>query len=346
MNLFNQNNEHISKSEMENYLNNSLSDKEKNSLETAMQNDPFLADAMEGYAQFPSEINNIPKYKKGTKKFYFLVISLVFILVLGLVYLFNNQITISKFTPRENNLSYLYKVEKETIQKTDLIEEDIVTEEQIITPTTANNNIKKEEKIVPFVRETVSLEKYQAEPEIYQQELNYDIKKMKVKTISFYNFLAVDYSVIYIDETPFEEIEVGTPASQSNSETYNLTDENRIDKTIKFTYKEYLKKSLKLLSEQQYGNAITNFNTILKHYPNDVNAQFYSGFSYYNLKKYPEAISFFDKVMNNSFDFFYEDAQWYKALSFEQNGRFKEANRLFRVIASEKGFYSTQAAKK
>lgn len=346
MNLFNQNNEHISKSEMEDYLNNSLSDKEKNRFETAMQNNSFLADAMEGYAKFPNEINNIPAYKKGTKKFYFLGISLVFILVLGLVYLLNNQISIGKFTPRENNLSYLYKVEKETIQKTDFIEEDIITKEQIITPTIVNNSIKKEEKIVPFVRESVSLEKYQAEPEIYKQELHYDIKKMKVKTISFYNFLAVDYSVIYIDKIPFEEVEIGTPASYSNIETYNLTDDNIINKTKHYTYKEYLKKSLKLLSEQQYGNAIKNFNTILKHYPTDVNAQFYSGFSYYNLKKYPEAIEFFDKVMNNSFDFFSEDAQWYKALSLEKNGRFKEANILFRVIANEKGFYSAQAAKK
>lgn len=237
MNLFNQNNEHISKSEMESYLNNSLSDKDKNRIERTMQNDPFLADAMEGYAQFPNEINNVPAYKKGTKKFYFLGIILVFILVLGFVYLFNNQETISKFTPRTNHLSYLFKAEKETVQKTDLIREEVTKEEEIITPVTANNSIKQKEQTVPFVRETVSLEKYQAEPEIYQQELNYDIKKMKVKTISFYNFLAVDYSVIYIDETPFEEIELGTPASQSNSETYNLTEENRIDKTINLPIK-------------------------------------------------------------------------------------------------------------
>jgi TolA-binding protein len=143
------------------------------------------------------------------------------------------------------------------------------------------------------VRETIPLEKYQASPEIYTQEQNYDIKKVKLKTIAYYNFLAVDYSVIYTDNLPFEEIEVGTPASQSNVETYNLTDDNKINKTQLFSYKEYLKKSIKLLSEKQYGNVINNFNVILKHYPNDVNAQFYNGFAHYNLKKYPKAITFF-----------------------------------------------------
>jgi hypothetical protein len=71
MNLFKSNKQHISKTEMKDYLNNSLSDK-KNSLETAMQNDPFLADSMDGFEQFPHEINNIPSYKNKSIKGYFI----------------------------------------------------------------------------------------------------------------------------------------------------------------------------------------------------------------------------------------------------------------------------------
>ena len=79
MNLFKSNKQHISKTEMEGYLNNSISDKERNSLESVMQDDPFLEDAIDGYAQFPNEINNIPKYKKGNTNRYLIGILTVLI---------------------------------------------------------------------------------------------------------------------------------------------------------------------------------------------------------------------------------------------------------------------------
>lgn len=346
MNLFKSNKQHISKTEMDRYLNNSISDKEKNSLESVMQDDPFLADAIDGFEQFPNEINNVPKLKKGNKNRYLIGVLTILIISIVVFFIFDNQLNKSKFTPKKTNLVVKNETTNNYLQETANDKEITVIEEQKTTPVVTVNKTTEQEQTVPLVRETISLEKYQATPEIYSQELNYDIKKVKIKTISYYNFLAVDYSVIYINQTPFEEIEIGTPASQSNSESYNLNADNKINKTVRFTYKEYLQKSLKLLSEQQYGNAINNFNVILKHYPNDVNAQFYIGFAHYNLKNYSKAISSFESVLTNSFDFFYEDAQWYKALSLQKNGHFKEANKLFRLIAKEKGFYAAQAAKK
>ena len=349
MNLFEANKNNVSKNEMENYLNNSLSHEEKHTLEKAMQNDPFLEDAMDGFEKFPNEINNIPKLKKSYKKPYLITFLSLFLIGIISILIINNQNTSREFTPITSNINKT-KINKKKVIVNDVkeVEETNLNENNIPQNSVKNETsiIDEKEKTIPFVRETVNLETYKSTPEIYSQKLNYNITKTKIKTIAYYDFLAVDYSVIYVNEIPFEEIEIGTPASQSNPETYNLNDHQKLSKTKKYSYTEYLKKSLKLLSEKKYTNAISNFNTILKHYPNDVNAQFYIGFSYFNMSKHEKSSLFFDKAMNNSFDFFYEDAQWYKALSLEGYGKLKEAKKLYKEIIKKEGFYANQAYEK
>lgn len=347
MKLTNSNRE-FTQTDIDNYLAGKLSHEERHEIEAQSLDDPFLADALEGYSAFPNEIKSVPAFR-SKKQWVWILSSFALLLLIGLLFFLNyqpnNKILVSNSIINLKQDSY-----EKTVLKSPFVKEN--NEKEIVIPTapiSEQNKVtnKKEIKLMPLVREIVSLETYQQEPEIYSQETNYDLAKVKIKTIAFYNFIAVDYSVIYIDNQEFEEIDMGTPASQANaSTTFSLTDEMMLTKTKKYTYKEYLKKSLKDLSTQSYKSAINKFELILEHYPQDVNAQFYSGFALFNQGKFTEAISFFDQATQNSFDFFYEDAEWYKGLCLEASGKTVEAKKLFKKIYQARGFYASQAFRK
>jgi hypothetical protein len=46
--------------------------------------------------------------------------------------------------------------------------------------------------------------------------------------------------------------------------------------------------------------------------------------------------------MVNGFDFFFEDAQWFKANSLENSDKLKEAQAIYRKIKNKGGYYSYQ----
>ena len=49
-----------------------------------------------------------------------------------------------------------------------------------------------------------------------------------------------------------------------------------------------------------------------------------------------------NKVKENSFDFFLEDANWYKANALENLGKLEEAKKIYREIKQKGGYYSFQ----
>lgn len=348
MKLTNSNRE-VTPQDIDNYLAEKLSSSDKHFIEAKALEDPFLADAIDGFKDFPNELSNIPSFK--SKNHWVWILSSIFVLLIFGVLILNplsneSELTIAQEVTKNHEL---IPFKKDAI-KTENTVHDVVKKElnhKIITkPLTNQKDVKKEEQILPLVREVVNLETYHHKPEIFSQETNYNLAEVKIKTISYYNFIAVDYSVIYINKIDFEEVDMGTPANQSDVTSYRLTDEMKLSKTHKFTYKEYLKKSLEKLSRQKYSSALSHFETILDHYPQDVNAQFYSGFSLFNMGKFEKSLKYFDKAIHNSFDFFYEDAQWYKALTLEELGKYQEAKLLFKKIYKERGFYANQAFKK
>ncbi len=342
-----------SKDELANYLNKTGGNEANHTLEKKALNDPFLADALDGFEEFPGAIHDIPQWNsnkttgKQVKWKWILSSTLILAILIGGLYWMSIDNTNHKETGvflAKNTYSLAEYTTTKTPYKNPTIETSNTN--TVFNEVTIKKNDLLKEQTMPLVREVFNLETYQAEPEIHQQETNYNIAEVKIKTIAYYNFLAVDYSVIYVDKKTFEEIDLGTPANQSDAISFGLSDSERISNTVQYTYKEYLKSSLKHLSKKNYKNAIANFKTILDHYPQDVNAQFYIGFAYYNLDKHDKAIPYFEDAIHNSFNFFYEDAQWYKALSLTEEGQFIKANELYRKIVKEKGFYAKQAKRK
>lgn len=135
----------------------------------------------------------------------------------------------------------------------------------------------------------------------------------------------------------------GLPANKETEQSDDL-DPEWTDTEI--PYIEYIEKSMRIFSKGNYKRALTRFQTILETYDDDVNALFYGGLCLYNLKEYNEAIVLFKSCVKGSYSNFDEEAQWMIALSAEKSGNKKLADKYFRLIIEQNGFYSSQAREK
>ena len=109
------------------------------------------------------------------------------------------------------------------------------------------------------------------------------------------------------------------------------------------------------INDQRYSDAVQKFSnndykgckelmeSFIKDNQNDLNALYYCGASYYFLGEYDNAIMNFDKVLKNKKCDFYENAQWYQALSYIAKKENKKAEKLLNEIVGVNGKYKTQA---
>jgi tetratricopeptide (TPR) repeat protein len=107
-----------------------------------------------------------------------------------------------------------------------------------------------------------------------------------------------------------------------------------------------LKQGLASFNKQNFVKALESFSLLIENNPKDVNAQFYSALSWYNLNRTDKAIEYLNEVLKNSNSAFHPEAQWYLALVTLKAGNKESARQLFESIVSEKGYYSKRAAEK
>jgi tetratricopeptide (TPR) repeat protein len=132
----------------------------------------------------------------------------------------------------------------------------------------------------------------------------------------------------------------GTPASM---ETSTSQMEETEWKSSDVPYIDYLKKSQELFSRENYKKALTRYLTILETYPDDVNALFYSGLCYYNLKQYSDASLQFFGCLSSKYNNFNEEAEWFIAKSYQAEGETSKAASIFEMIVEKDGYYAGQA---
>jgi hypothetical protein len=183
-------------------------------------------------------------------------------------------------------------------------------------------------------------------PETLKQKENidYGIKREKVAEKYVYNLLIIDYTKIRKDAT----IAVEQSKSKGLEAKYEKTPQDIDDfewQKTNVPYNKYIDKTMQLFSLAQYKSALTRFEEILRHYPEDLNSLFYGGLSFYNLGEYSQAEIYFSKAKNHEFINFKEDATWYLSKSFLEKKENQKAKKLLGEIVLEKGFYKVQAEK-
>lgn len=222
------------------------------------------------------------------------------------------------------------------------------TKKQVENTIGTDSDIKpsETEELIP-VMETITDEKSKKVILASALEENPTPKKsstVAIKIMHILNYKLADYTEIRSKQwEKFTLDDTGLPANFSSFEERKKYLDEHPEKST--PYVEYISQCIKAFDEAKYNLAIQRFNVVLKEYPDDVNAQFYSAMSFFHTGEYERAIALFSKSEKNMIKTFDEESWYYHAKSLKAAGQVDEANALFTKVVQKNGFYAENALK-
>ena len=106
-----------------------------------------------------------------------------------------------------------------------------------------------------------------------------------------------------------------------------------------------LSKAMQLYENKNFADALVLFEEILQSDPDRVGLNLYSGISRMELHEYEKAGTSFDKVINDQFNLYIEQAEWYLSLCYIITNQNDKAVQLLDKIVDNKS-YNYKAAKR
>jgi TolA-binding protein len=317
---------------------------EKNSLE----ND-FDADALEGWSMpstTPLNMKRLDKKFKPSSKLYIWGTAILVVGIITSIVLFNNKKTVDNQKTILTAESSSIKVEQTDVVTPAKIEamQELPKKQQITIQTIVKDfTIQKTEE-----KNTEKAEVIDNLPITKIEEAEKETALIKETTLGkeiyLYDMKLLDYRAYRSKPkiTTKQMVLTGTPANVG--ETTELEEATEW-KNVDIPYIEYVSKTMELFSKGQNKKALSRFQVILETYPDDVNANFYAGLCYYNLKEFTSAVSAFNQCIDSKYTNFNEEAEWYAAKSLLADGKKSEASTLFQKIITANGYYAAQAKK-
>lgn len=163
------------------------------------------------------------------------------------------------------------------------------------------------------------------------------LKKVENHSVKYIlQFKVVDYFNEYLSGREYLN---GLQSEYASAQEQELLEKNA--KTI--TVDDVLQAGLEAFYKRDYYLAIHHFDKILTHYPDDLNAKFYSALSCYKLKDYDTTIKLLQDVAENDINVFLQEAEWYLAKSHYKIGETNQTLNLLDIIIRSKGFYEKKA---
>jgi len=125
---------------------------------------------------------------------------------------------------------------------------------------------------------------------------------------------------------------------EADSEEMRQTSEIR---TV--NYESIMTTALSQFEKRDYKATLLTLKRVFKKHPNDVNVAFYSGLSYYNLGKWEKANRQFRRAMAHPQRVFDQEAEWYLALSLQNQEKIAHSQTILKRIVEKEGFYAQKA---
>ena len=354
---------HIDLKRLQDYFEGKLTQSERHKLEKEALEDPFLYEAMEGFEKDPSALKKVEKLKRDRRlsdRSFFGAWTLALLAVISAIYL----IIIIFFPEDEKATSTPEAYLNENIDSVETVEQEVVPnsidtlvpisfEEQIHTEEIRENKAKiqdqQSKETAPSLADSINV---QDPPEIVigdpiPEETN---KKKVVYAPSTYieDLYVVDYRRIERKSSKihYKRFELSGISANYENEDAKLQNE-LVEKEVEVPYTKYLEGAMYHVSREQYKKALNRFLIILEQYPDDLNALFYGGLSYFNLGEYQKALDFFIKTnkieQSMRMIAFRQEAKWYLAKTYIQLKDNKAAVEILDEIIAEGLFYSEEA---
>lgn len=338
----------LSREEVETYRS-SNDEKVKHAFEKRAQESDFENDALEGWGDKSLQLPDMSRLDKkflSSNKWIYWTTGTLAIVVISLLFIYSGNQQNSNVELSNNQLQIV------SIEKTDLVLPDNIEQmnelpvKEQISVKTIKKDFSNQQKEEPFVKEEpVKIDEL---PLNKIEETNTEVKIVKEsvlgKEIYLNDLKLLDYRAYRSKSkiTTKQMILTGTPANIGEEV---LTEEEPNWQDVDIPYMDYLEKTIELFAKGQNKKALSRFAIILETYPDDLNANFYAGLCYYNLKEYSSSSLSFSKCLDSKYLNFNEEAEWYMAKSLIAAGSVNEGKMILKKIKSEGGYYAKQAEK-
>jgi tetratricopeptide (TPR) repeat protein len=349
---------HIDIDQINRYLNGEMSALERNALEKEALSNPFLAEALDGLESHPGSLSEFKR--KHAKKFKrkrdftlligFSVLALFFVVSYSIKFegaavkvdqYKEQSINHFSFVEREYNRTEVEKIPAAIDSLNKIDDHMIIPIDEIQRQQTNDHNATENKPNYDPITIDEPLTHHD-DPELVEEDL-YQAGQLSLETVYMNDLMVVDYRVIKRADKKihYTRMELsGTSAAQENE---NDRDETFVETKVEVPYVNYLKKSMGYFASGEYKKALSRYETILTQYPDDINAHFYGGLSYFNLGQYDKAITYLDDILNDDYHVFDEASMWYKSKALIQLNRIPEAKEILLKIIARGGFYSKDA---
>jgi hypothetical protein len=324
-----------------------MSSREKHALEQQSLKDPFLSDALDGFAENASALHSL---KRLDKRYYHkrnLTWKISSVLIVSLAFLFIYSSTQNQSpNKKQERKATTHSIQVERIPKEQLHSLIVLPKEKILLPEQIQQEFKAKDKGMIF-----RVNEYPIYPteELVHLPLQSVDKVYRNPTKSRSNFAmetyvndlkVLDYRY-YRKKARQEKTDLltGTPAAQEGQGT-EVNQKDFLD----VSYMNYLSGTLHDFNRGEYKAALIGFDQILSSYPDDVNALFYSGLCLYNLKQFNLCEQRLKVMDLAKFDNFDEEQHWYILLCYKVQGKTQDFSDLKQEIIRANGFYSSKAA--
>ena len=341
------NSNHISRKDIETYRTSSDA-KEQLRIERKSLSDDFDSDALDGWSDPSLSTEALKRMDKRfksniTSSIWLGGIVLVAIVSIGL-YLY--------YSPADKQAKS--KQASVTIEKTDIVlpeaieamdelpQTEQITAKSVVQTFTDQQKNPESERTTPVI--TPSSDPLPLHtPELVIPETVVKRETISGKEIYLHDLKLLDYRAYRSrpSVTTKQMVLTGTPANIGDAAING--DEEPEWKDVEIPYIDYLEKTMELFAKGYNKKALSRFQTILGAYPDDVNAGFYAGICYYNLKEYAQAERSLSICLSSKYSNFYEEAEWYVAKGLLAQGKKDKGSELLRAIVAAGGFYAKQA---
>jgi TolA-binding protein len=353
MNSNKQTDSNLSREKIHQY-HSSKEEKVKHEIEKDALDNDFDADALEGWIALSSAGYSMKKLdKRFIPRNYFAIWGIVFAVGLFITGIYFVYTVTESATEKQN--SHISANSQIKVEKTDVVIptniealEELPKKEQIVAKTIIQDFNQQKSTQSKQIEQVKSIDIDPLPISKIEIKDNTPIaiakERFQGKEIYLHDMKLLDYRAYRSKPTIASKqmILTGTPANIG--ETSDITETSEW-KNIDIPYIDYLTKTMELFSKGNNKKALTRFQVILATYPDDVNANFYAGLCYYNLKEYLSAIHSLEKCLDSKYINFKEESEWYMVKSYLANNDKSTAIELLEKIITNNGYYSIQAKK-
>lgn len=313
-----------------------------------------------GFEQIPVSESEIGKLKKRIRSRFYPSANSVFIISMSLLtgallggfcfYFLSNQVVDQSTTAEAKEIRQIPDSQTENGVKEIHLDTLVILRENFQKPVQLHLENKKERQTVLSEGITDSLQVIILDPAIIPEIPVNSFTEQKLKFIInspivyIHDLKVSEYTSLYFKKNKFVKFAnwKNTSADRASGEEVpgNVLS---LKQEAKYYLHEELSEALLLFKQQKYDWAIAAFKKVAEYNKEDVNSDFYLGMCFYYKKNYLASITYFNSVIENPNNAFLQEANYYKALTFLEQGNKKEAEILLKRIMEEGGFYSGKA---